>query len=138
MDARTIYITEYDVSRLEDLLELAKEFNYRDRNDLKKLEEELSVAKIIDSQDIPPNIVTMNSKFRLRDLNTDKEMVLTLVFPKDANIEEGKISVVSPIGTAILGYSVGATIEWNIRSVTKKFRIEEILYQPEAAGDFHL
>lgn len=138
MDARTIYITEYDVSRLEELLELAKEFNYRDRDDLKKLEEELSVAKIIDSQDIPPNIVTMNSKFRLRDLNTDKEKVLTLVFPKDANIEEGKISAVSPIGTAILGYSVGATIEWNIRSVTKKFRIEEILYQPEAAGDFHL
>ncbi len=138
MDARTIYITEYDVSRLEDLLELAKEFNYRDRDDLKKLEEELSVAKIVDSQDIPPNIVTMNSKFRLRDLNTDKEMVLTLVFPKEANIQEGKISVVSPIGTATLGYSVGATIEWNIRSAAKKFKIEEILYQPEAAGDFHL
>ena len=65
-------------------------------------------------------------------------MVLTLVFPKDANIEEGKISAVSPIGTATLGYSVGDTIEWNIRSVTKKFKIEEILYQPEAAGDFHL
>ncbi|MBT0663676.1 nucleoside diphosphate kinase regulator [Geobacter pelophilus] len=138
MDARTIYITEYDVSRLEDLLELAKEFNYRDREDLKKLEEELSVAKIVDSQEIPPNIVTMNSKFRLRDLNTDKEMVLTLVFPKDANVEEGKISAVSPIGTATLGYSVGDTIEWNIRSAAKKFKIEEILYQPEAAGDFHL
>ncbi|GAM10856.1 regulator of nucleoside diphosphate kinase [Geobacter sp. OR-1] len=138
MVVRTIYITEYDVSRLEDLLELAKEFNYRDRDDLKKLEEELSVAKVVDSKDIPPNIVTMNSKFRLRDLNADKEMVLTLVFPKDANIEKGKISVVSPIGTATLGYSVGDTIEWNIRSAAKKFKIEEILYQPEAAGDFHL
>ncbi len=138
MDARSIFITEYDLSRLEDLLEVAKGFSYRDRNDLKKLEEELSSARIVESKDIPPNVVTMNSQVKLRDLDTDKEMVLTLVFPKDANIAAGKISVVSPIGTAILGFAAGDTIEWHVRSAVKRIKIEETLYQPEAAGDFHL
>ncbi len=138
MDARSIFITEYDLSRLEDLLEVAKGFSYRDRNDLKKLEEELSSARIVESKDIPPNVVTMNSQVKLRDLDTYKEMVLTPVFPKDANIAAGKISVVSPIGTAILGFAAGDTIEWHVRSAVKRIKIEETLYQPEAAGDFHL
>ncbi len=62
----------------------------------------------------------------------------TLVFPKDADIESGRISVMSPIGTAILGYSVGDAIEWTVPAGTRRIRIEAVPYQPEAAGDYHL
>jgi regulator of nucleoside diphosphate kinase len=80
----------------------------------------------------------MNSKARLRDLETNEEMIYTLVFPEDANVEEDKISVVAPIGTAMLGQRVGDEFEWEVPAGTVRLRVEELLYQPEAAGDFHL
>jgi regulator of nucleoside diphosphate kinase len=138
MSDRTVYITKFDLERLEDLLAVAGEFRYRDRADLKELEEELDNCKVVESSDIPPDVVTMNSRVRLRDLATEEEMVFTLVFPKDSDISAGKLSVVSPIGTAILGYAVGDTVEWRVPAGVRRIRIEELLYQPEAAGDFHL
>jgi len=138
MNDRTIYITKFDLERLEELLAAAEEFSYRDRADLKDLAQELRRANVVDSIDVPPDVVTMNSQVKLRDLYTDKEMIFTLVFPKDANIDEGRISVMSPIGTAILGYSAGDSIEWHVPAGKRRIKIEEIFYQPEAAGDYHL
>jgi regulator of nucleoside diphosphate kinase len=80
----------------------------------------------------------MNSRVRFVDLYTGEERVCTVVFPSDANIEQDKISVLAPIGTALLGYRAGDTIEWRVPSGNKQVRIEEILYQPEAAGHFDL
>jgi regulator of nucleoside diphosphate kinase len=62
----------------------------------------------------------------------------SLVFPTEANFVEGKISVLAPIGTAILGYRQGDTIEWRVPSGVRKLKVEEILYQPESAGDYEL
>jgi len=138
MKPRAIYITKYDLERLEELLCVAEEFSYRDRGDLKKLEEELRRGKIVDSKDVPSNVVTMNSKVEIVDLDTNEEMVFTLVFPKDADIGVGKISVVAPIGTAIFGYHVGSIVEWDVPGGLRRIKIEELLYQPEAAGDYHL
>lgn len=138
MNKRKIYITKNDQRRLNDLLSVASEFNYRDRDDLKELEGELKRAHIVDSQKVPANIVTMNSKVKLRDLDTNEENIYTLVFPNDANLDEGKISVVSPIGTAILGYAAENVIEWKVPAGKRHIKIEEILYQPESAGDYHL
>lgn len=138
MNAKTIYITEFDIERLEELMEGAKKTYLRDIDDLNKLEEELEKFQIVDSREIPPDVVTLNSRVRLRDLDADREMIVTLVFPRSANLAEGRLSVASPIGTAILGYAAGDTIEWQVRAGRKKIRIEEVLYQPEAAGDFHL
>ncbi len=87
---------------------------------------------------IPPDVVTMNSRVVLRDLDSDETMTYTLVFPKDADIGAGAISVLAPVGTAIIGYAVGAVIEWPVPGGIRRIRIEQILYQPEAAGDFHL
>jgi regulator of nucleoside diphosphate kinase len=78
----------------------------------------------------------MNSKAEIRDLNTKETMTYTLVFPLDANIDEGKISILAPLGTAILGYRVGDEFEWEVPSGKRRLRIEKILYQPEAAGDY--
>ncbi len=80
----------------------------------------------------------MNSRVRLRDLFTGEERLCALVFPSDSNIERHKISVLAPIGMAMLGYRVGDTIQWEVPEGVKRLRIDETLYQPEAAGHYHL
>ena len=138
MSKRHIFVTANDLRRLDELLSVAETFNYRDRNDLKSLESELRRAKIVESRDVPNTVVTMNTRLRFLDLNDGTITEVTLVFPSDANIDEGKMSVLSPIGTALLGYAKGDTIEWTVPAGTRRIQIEDILYQPEAAGDIHL
>lgn len=138
MNDRTIYITDYDLERLEDLLGDVGKFGPRDRNDIEELEAELQKAVIVASNEIPPKTVTMNSRVSLLDVDKKQSMIFTLVFPSEANIDAGMLSVLSPIGTAILGYSVGDVIEWRVPAGIRRIKIEAVLYQPEAAGDFHL
>lgn len=135
----TIYITEQDRQRLEKLIELARErdgaANYEYLN---KLEQELDRAETVAPAAVPPDVITMRSTARLRDLDSGEEMVYTLVFPTEADSGNGKISVLAPIGTAMLGYRVGSRIEWQVPSGLRRIKVEEILYQPEAAGDYNL
>ncbi|MDD2389612.1 MAG: nucleoside diphosphate kinase regulator [Desulfobacterales bacterium] len=138
MNDRTIYITKFDLERLEQLLEKEMTFDSRDRLDLEELEKELSRGIVVDSKKVPANVVTMNSKVRLLDLDTNKEMVVTLVFPLSADIDRNRISIVSPVGTAILGYSAGDEVEWKVPAGIRRIRIEEILYQPEASGHYSI
>lgn len=138
MKQREIFITEFDRDRLEELIEVAEEFGGRDRKDLRDLQEELDRAQIVKPQEVPPNVVTMNSRVLLRDMDTSDKMTCTLVFPRNANIDSGAISVLAPVGTAILGYTEGSVVEWKVPSGKKKISIEKILYQPEASGHFDL
>ncbi|HOP41263.1 MAG TPA: nucleoside diphosphate kinase regulator [Geobacteraceae bacterium] len=138
MKNRQIFVTTNDLKRLDELLSVAGAFNYRDRNDLKSLNSELGRAKIVDSRDVPPTVVTMNTRLRFLDLDDGSQTEVTLVFPAQANIDEGKISVLSPIGTALLGYAKGDKIEWMVPAGARRIQIEDILYQPESAGDIHL
>ncbi|HNR39074.1 MAG TPA: nucleoside diphosphate kinase regulator [Acidobacteriota bacterium] len=138
MQPRRIFITEYDKERLEKILPATPDSTNRNRQDLRNLAKELARAKIVPPERIPPDVVTMNSRVVLRDLNSDETMTYTLVFPKDADIGAGAISILAPVGTAIIGYAVGDVIEWPVPGGTRRIRIEQILYQPEAAGDFHL
>jgi regulator of nucleoside diphosphate kinase len=80
----------------------------------------------------------MNSRVRLKDLETNEEKVYTLVFPSEADLSQQKISVLAPIGTAILGYRIGDTVEWRVPAGVKNMRIEDILFQPEAEGHYQL
>jgi regulator of nucleoside diphosphate kinase len=130
-----IYITELDYNRLNGLIERTRERNGADREYLNKLEAELDRAEIVDAEDIPADVVTMRSKVRLKDLVSGESNTYSLVFPTEADFAEGKISVLAPIGTAILGYRRGDTIEWPVPSGVRRLKVEEILYQPEAAGD---
>lgn len=137
MKNRKISITKFDFARLKELLAVANEFN-RTRSDLKALAAELDSGHLVESRDVAATVITMNSHFRIRDLETKEEEEYTLVFPADADVEAGRISVLSPVGTAMLGYSEGETVEWPVPAGTRRMKIEKILYQPEAAGDFHL
>ncbi|HTI95458.1 MAG TPA: nucleoside diphosphate kinase regulator [Rudaea sp.] len=138
MAKRKIYITERDRQRLEDIIAAFDEVDHRDRGDIDALAAELRRAETMSAKDIPANVVTMNSRVVLHDLGSGEEKTYTLVFPRNANVDTGAISVLAPVGTAILGYAAGDEIEWRVPSGTRRFRIEEVLYQPEAAGDFHL
>ena len=138
MTERKIHITEFDNKRLRDLLGEARYSEYRGSEYLDDLEQELDRAMIVDPKKVPPDLVTMNSQVRLEDLDTGEEMVYTLVFPEDADHTHNKISILAPIGTAMLGYRVGDIFEWKVPEGLSKMGIKEILYQPESSGDYHL
>lgn len=140
MESRDIYITEFDLNRLNELLEVGLTFrgSKSETGHLDGLKDELERAHIVLPKDIPPDVVTMNSRVRLSDIGKEDEQVYTLVFPRDADAETGRISVLAPVGTAILGSRVGDLIEWQVPAGKRKLKIMEVLYQPESAGDYHL
>lgn len=134
----TISITQFDRQRLTHLLTGISRDQNPDRDDLWRLEQEVARAEIIPSQKAPDDLVTMNSQVRLTDLDTGESLVYTLVFPHDADYKEGRISILAPLGTALLGFQVGDEVEWRMPAGTRRLRIDEVLYQPEAAGHYHL
>jgi regulator of nucleoside diphosphate kinase len=138
MTQKEILITQFDAVRLEKLLKVVEGFGDQKTHRVGKLREVLDRATIVSPKEVPRNVVTMNSKVLFRDVDMSAEMTYTLVFPKDANIAKGSISVLSPIGTAILGYREGDAIEWQVPAGRIRISIEKILYQPEAAGNFDL
>ena len=122
------------MTRLRSLIESLKS----SREDIKDLRAELDHARIVAPAAIPPDVITMNSKAQLRDLSDNETMTYTLVFPARANADDGMISVLAPIGTAMLGHQVGDEFEWNVPAGAIRLRVENVLYQPEAAGHYHL
>jgi len=139
MDLRDIYITQYDLARLKELLQVVGISSAgRDRESLESLQREVDRAHIIETTAVPHDVVTMNSRVRLKDLETNAEKTYTLVFPSEADLEQRKLSVLAPIGTAILGFRVGDTVEWQVPRGMRNLRIEEIIYQPEATGEYAL
>jgi len=138
MEERTIYITAYDLQRLRELIIETRRMERRKNEYLESLDAELSRGQVVAPTEVPPDVVTMNSRVHLVDLESQEEMVYTLVFPQDADLAQGKISVLAPIGTAMLGYRVGDTFEWPVPAGVRRLQVKEVLYQPEASGDYHL
>jgi len=136
MRDREIVVTEFDQRRLRNLLEGARRWNARDRTHVDHLGSELDRAQVVLPVDVPPDVVTMNSEVAIRDLDSNEEITFAVVFPSAANVNRQKISILAPIGTAVLGYRVGDTIEWNVPGRTRRLRIERVLFQPEAARQF--
>jgi len=135
----TIYITEVDLARLRKLIEAARDSGVDSNTPyMNKLEDELDRANIVDPKEIAMDAITMRSKVRLKDLESSKEMIYSLVFPNEADVDEGRISVLAPVGTAMIGYRVGDIIEWEVPSGLRRLKVEEVLYQPEASGDYQL
>lgn len=128
-----IFITDQDYHRLEALV------SQLDTEAALTLEDELSRAHITPQREIPSDVVTMNSRVRFVDDVSGQEQEMTLVYPKDANLEEGRISILAPVGVALLGLSVGQSIEWRLPNGTsRRLRVKEVVFQPEAEGNFEL
>lgn len=125
-----IHITEVDKARLRSLVDLEA------GADIFELEHEIERAIVVDPRTVAGDVVTMNSRALLEV--DDEALEVALVYPQDADDREGKLSVFSGIGTAILGYKEGDAFNWRMPSRTCHIRIGKVLYQPEAAGHYHL
>ena len=138
MRNRKIIITQPDYEHLNELLssEFAQAIGPAEY--LQGLKSELGRAEIIDPERVPKNVVTMNSTVKLRDLDTNELETYTLVFPEHADIANDQLSVLAPVGTAILGQRVGDVLRWRVPSGWRRFKVERVIYQPEREGVFHV
>jgi regulator of nucleoside diphosphate kinase len=134
MKRRKIHITDEDMQRLSELLKQALGRNDKDKPYLIALRDVLKSARIVSPGSVSPDIVTMQSRVRVKDKEDGQSDELTLVFPEQVDAEEGNVSVVAPLGAALLGCRVGDDVAFRIPKGTRTIEVEAILYQPEAAG----
>ena len=134
---RAVVITEIDFDRLNQIVESRK---YRATHPVfvAGLRRELDRGTIVPALEVAKGTVTMRSRVRVRDLRARERETFTLVYPEEADIDEGKVSVLAPLGMALLGARVGEVVEVKAPGGVRRFEVEEVLYQPEAAGDLHL
>jgi regulator of nucleoside diphosphate kinase len=132
-----IVLTATDERRLAQLLQAkASEL---DDDTLELLEDELQRATIVESWEIPADVVTMNSVVSFEDVETGQLSEVSLVYPSAASGKEGRVSILAPIGSALLGLSVGDAIEWPVPGGrSRRLRVTAVHYQPEAEGQFDL
>jgi regulator of nucleoside diphosphate kinase len=131
-DAPQIHLTQTDMDRLLELIDAypGKRFE--------KLESELLRAKVVSREKIPRDVVTMNSRVLFENETTGERREVTLVYPGMADIDAGRISILVPVGTALLGLRKGQSIDWELPSGERqRYRIVGVPYQPEAAGEPH-
>ena len=131
MATRKIIVTRDDCDRLVELLKDDVLAAIADPKALRELAGELERATVVDAASVPKDVVTMNSTVKLTDLKSKETETYTLVYPEDANIAESRLSILAPIGIAILGYRVGDRVRWAIPAGKSDVRIDEVLYQPE-------
>lgn len=136
--APTIVVSRLDCDRIESLLD-AQEQDRRDAGpNAQRLRAELARAELREPADMPDDVITMNSTARFRDEASDEERDMTLVYPRDADGSGQRVSILAPIGSALLGLRVGQTIDWPLPGGTQvQLRVLDIHYQPEASGEFH-
>lgn len=132
MRQRPIVVTESDERRLRGLLVAQSDASLRDQVHLQELSSELERARILQSDEVPADVITMHSRVRILDLAHCKRSDVTLVFPREADITTERISVLAPLGTALLGFREGDDVEWVMPGGTRRLRIEHVLQPPQA------
>lgn len=132
--APAIVVSRLDYQRIEALLEDAGKRGI----DVSALEHELARADVVEPAHMPHDVISMNSTARFRDVNGGDEREFTLVYPRDADADSGRVSVLAPIGSALLGLRIGQRIDWPLPGGrTATLEVLSIKYQPEAAGELH-
>lgn len=127
-DHSRIYVTHDDLDVLSRLVDA-------EGGKFARLEEELARAVVVPREEMPRDVVTMKSRVVFENETTGERREVTLVYPREADIDAGKISVLVPVGTALLGLRVGQSIDWKLPSgETHRYRIIEVPYQPASAG----
>lgn len=131
----SIVISSLDADRLDKLLDSLPAHSFPGKADL---ESELARADVVEPKDVPSTVVTMNSTVRFRVESSSEAFTLTLVYPKDMDLSGSTISILAPVGSALLGLSCGDEIEWpKPGGGVLHVHIEEIVYQPERSGEYH-
>jgi len=132
MNSNRIVISAGDLERLRRLIDASRRFSGRDTEHINALENELDRA-VVKHGKMPDKVVTLGSSVRMKDLDSGRELVYQIVLPKQANADEGRISVLAPIGTALLGYKVGSVVEWKVPSGFRRFKV--IAVQPQTDSE---
>jgi regulator of nucleoside diphosphate kinase len=133
----SIVVTQFDFDRLEKLVVRLRTRDQQPRL-ADALEEEIENAEIVDPRQMPADVVTMNTETLVRDLATDAVETVRLVFPGAASPNKGAISVLAPLGLALLGTRSGDEVSWDVPGGHRRLRVEKVTYQPEASGRFDL
>jgi regulator of nucleoside diphosphate kinase len=128
-----IVVTDADARRLRGLLAARRETAVHDEAHLDELELELERAMLVDADSVPRDVVVMESAVRVRDLSNDEPREYTLVYPAQADLEAGRISVLAPLGTALLGFREGDEVEWMMPGGLRRLRIEKVRSRHETA-----
>lgn len=134
----TIVLTRNDYSRLKQLFaDMSRQTE--ESGGLETLEEILDLARVVRSEEVPANVVTMNSRVLFEDLRSGEKGTVTIAYPADADVSTRRISILSPVGAALIGEAKGAEVELPVpHGQTRRIRIVDVLYQPEAEGDLEL
>jgi regulator of nucleoside diphosphate kinase len=136
IDSSTIHVTEQDLAKLRGVI--ASHATGRDAAAAEQLATELDRAVVVPRDELSADVVTMSSRVVFED-ETGRRRDVQLVYPWEAAPARGKISILAPVGVALLGLSVGQEIDWPLpNGRTASLRIVSVLYQPEAAGDLHV
>jgi regulator of nucleoside diphosphate kinase len=134
----TICITDTDHARLRSMMKSLRSGGDVFRGYIRQLDGELARARFVPANEVDPDVVTMNSRVEVRDLDDDELSEFELAYHRDADGCNGRVSVLAPLGMALLGTRVGDLVEWPVPAGLRRLKVEQILYQPEAAGDFDL
>ncbi len=133
-DQRPILVTRPDLERLRILIETTRARRKWEEMHLLALADELESAEVVEPEAVPPDVVTMRSRVRVRDMVSGEGATYTISYPVEAKLEAGRLSVLAPIGTALLGYREGDVIEWPVPGGVRVLKIEKLEHQPEAAA----
>jgi regulator of nucleoside diphosphate kinase len=129
-----IVVTHGDFADLQDMLARHKSARQIDQPYTTSLEQELQRAQVVAAEELPKGVVTMNSKVTVYDLDEKEDEVITLVYPWQSDPANNHVSVLAPIGTALIGCHVGQTIKWPTPSGMRRLRIKSLVFQPERDG----
>jgi regulator of nucleoside diphosphate kinase len=138
MDREKTIMTDVDHRRLRRVLNQAARRGNLDAQQRAALRRPLRGARVVGPNDVPANVVTMNSLVVLRNLDSGDRLTCRLAYPHEARLSPHSVSVSRPLGVAMLGKHVGQVIRWPRGHTDRRLRIQQVLYQPEAAGDLHL
>jgi len=133
-DQRPIVVTRPDHERLRLLIETARTRRRWEEMHLLALADELESAEVVEPDCVPPDVVTMRSRVRVLDMVSGQASTYTICYPTEANLDAGRLSVLAPIGTALLGYREGDVVEWPVPGGVRVLKIEKLEHQPEAAA----
>ncbi len=138
-DQRATCVNQYDLDRLKELISVVRVFGRKEWQDsADTLDRVLTEARVAAPRDVPGDVVTMNARVRLRDVYDGTEQVVVLVFPRDLHAHESNVCILDPLGLGLFGRRLGDLFEVCAKRGTSTYQVEEMLYQPESAGDYHI
>lgn len=126
MKNRAIIVSDTDMEELGQFIDALKQSGFRDQRQVEVLDKILQSADIVAPACVPRDVIRMESKFRVLDVNSGKSEQYTLVFPEKADISQGRISILAPLGTAVLGHRAGDQIEADVPAGKRTLRIERV------------